>query len=52
MPGGEPEKLLQSIHTRLLILPDETVVCPGHGPQTNIGDERRSNPFLQGQPGF
>jgi glyoxylase-like metal-dependent hydrolase (beta-lactamase superfamily II) len=52
MPGGDPEKLLQSIHTRLLILPDETVVCPGHGPQTNIGDERRSNPFLQGQPGF
>ena len=52
LPGGDPEKLLQSIHTRLLILPDETVVYPGHGPQTNIGDERRSNPFLQDQPEF
>jgi glyoxylase-like metal-dependent hydrolase (beta-lactamase superfamily II) len=52
MPGGDPEILLQSIHTRLLILPDETVVYPGHGPQTTIGDERRSNPFLQSQPGF
>jgi glyoxylase-like metal-dependent hydrolase (beta-lactamase superfamily II) len=52
LPGGDLEKLLQSIHTRLLILPDETVVYPGHGPQTNIGDERRSNPFLQDQPEF
>ena len=52
LPGGDPEKLLHSIHTRLLILPDETVVYPGHGPQTTIGEERRRNPFLQGQPGF
>ena len=52
LPGGDPEKLLHSIHTRLLILPDETVVYPGHGPQTTIGEERRRNPFLQDQPGF
>ncbi len=52
LSGGDPDKLLHSIHTRLLILPDETVVYPGHGPQTTIGEERRRNPFLQGQPGF
>jgi glyoxylase-like metal-dependent hydrolase (beta-lactamase superfamily II) len=52
LPGGDYTKLMESIHTRLLILPDETVVYPGHGPQTTIGDERRSNPFLQSQPLF
>jgi len=37
---------MESIHSRLLVLPDETKVIPGHGPQTTIGRERRSNPFL------
>jgi hydroxyacylglutathione hydrolase len=46
--GGDMEVLLQSINERLLTLPDETRVYPGHGPQTTIGDERAHNPFLQG----
>ena len=46
--GGSMEVLMQSINERLLTLPDETRVYPGHGPQTTIGDERAYNPFLQG----
>jgi glyoxylase-like metal-dependent hydrolase (beta-lactamase superfamily II) len=38
--------LLRSIHNKILPLPDETVVVPGHGPKTTIGEERESNPFL------
>jgi hydroxyacylglutathione hydrolase len=45
--GGSLDTLLQSIRTRLLTLPDSTVVYPGHGPATSIGVERRDNPFLQ-----
>jgi hydroxyacylglutathione hydrolase len=45
-PGGNARKLLESIHERLLTLPDETVVVPGHGSMTTIGAERHSNPFL------
>jgi hydroxyacylglutathione hydrolase len=47
LPGGSYEKILRSIHDRVLALPDETIVVPGHGPLTTIGDERESNPFLQ-----
>lgn len=47
LPGGDGERILHSIHDRLLTLPDETMVIPGHGPSTTIGDERESNPFLQ-----
>jgi hydroxyacylglutathione hydrolase len=46
LPGGNAGKLLASIHDRLLSLPDETVVVPGHGSMTTIGTERHSNPFL------
>ena len=46
LPGGDYDTLIQSIKTKLLILPDETIVHPGHGPSTTIGQERRSNPFL------
>jgi hydroxyacylglutathione hydrolase len=46
--GGSYEQIMQSITTRLLTLPDDTVVYPGHGPETTIGDERRANPFVQG----
>ncbi len=46
LPGGNTGKLLASIHDRLLTLPDETQVVPGHGPMTTIGAERLSNPFL------
>jgi hydroxyacylglutathione hydrolase len=46
--GGNMEVLMRSINERLMTLPDETQVLPGHGPQTTIADERRHNPFLQG----
>lgn len=46
LPGGNPQQLMESIRQRLLKLPDETKVYPGHGPDTTIGAERRSNPFL------
>ena len=48
-PGGSHEELLTSIRTRLLVLPAETIVWPGHGyggHQSTIGEEKRSNPFL------
>jgi len=48
LPGGSMEVLMRSIEERLLTLPDETWVYPGHGPRTSIGNERTSNPFLQG----
>ena len=47
LPGGNFDQIMNSLHTRLLALPDETRVVPGHGPQTTIGQERRANPFLQ-----
>ena len=46
LPGGDGPMLIRSIHEKLLPLPDETVVFPGHGPSTTIGEERESNPFL------
>lgn len=46
--GGDEEALLNSIRERLLTLPDETTVEPGHGPSTTVGKERRTNPFLLG----
>ena len=48
LPGGSYEKILSSLHQRVLALPDETLVVPGHGPLTTIGKERVSNPFLVG----
>jgi hydroxyacylglutathione hydrolase len=48
--GGDMEVLMQSINERLMTLPDETRVYPGHGPRTTIGDERAYNPFLRGEP--
>ena len=47
LPGGDTRKILASIHDRLLTLPDEVIVIPGHGDTTTIGSERTSNPFLQ-----
>jgi glyoxylase-like metal-dependent hydrolase (beta-lactamase superfamily II) len=46
LPGGNSRQIIDSIHSRLLALPDETKVLPGHGPSTTIGAERKSNPFL------
>lgn len=47
LPGGNYGELLDSIKNKLLTLPEETVVYPGHGPATTIGTEKRYNPFLQ-----
>jgi glyoxylase-like metal-dependent hydrolase (beta-lactamase superfamily II) len=47
LPGGDTEQILDSIGSRLLDLPGETRVLPGHGPGTTIAAERRSNPFLR-----
>ena len=46
LPGGSFDKIMSSLHQRVLALPDETIVVPGHGPLTTIGDERENNPFL------
>jgi len=46
LPGGSFEKIMRSLHNRVLVLPDETLVIPGHGPQTTIAEEREENPFL------
>jgi hydroxyacylglutathione hydrolase len=47
LPGGNSRQILSSIKTRLLNLPDETVVIPGHGQMTTVGREKERNPFLQ-----
>ncbi len=47
LPGGSFEKILVSLKGKLLELPDETLVVPGHGALTTIGTERESNPYLQ-----
>ncbi len=45
--GGSMEQIMDSLRTKLMHLPDETIVHPGHGPVTTIGNERQLNPFLQ-----
>ena len=47
LPGGSLPTLLSSIRDQLFILPNETIVLSGHGPQTTIGKEKKHNPFLQ-----
>jgi glyoxylase-like metal-dependent hydrolase (beta-lactamase superfamily II) len=47
LPGGSFAKIMRSLHERVLALPDETVVVPGHGPKTTIADEREGNPYLK-----
>jgi glyoxylase-like metal-dependent hydrolase (beta-lactamase superfamily II) len=48
LPGGDGRQILRSIHDKLLPLPDDTIVIPGHGSSTTIGREKRYNPFLAG----
>lgn len=48
LPGGDGRQILRSIHTKLLTLPPDAVVVPGHGPNTTIGREKDRNPFLTG----
>jgi hydroxyacylglutathione hydrolase len=47
LPGGNHRVLIESIREQLFTLPDETIVHPGHGPATTVGEEKRFNPFLQ-----
>jgi glyoxylase-like metal-dependent hydrolase (beta-lactamase superfamily II) len=44
--GGNHEMLIAAIHDKLLLLPDETIVCPGHGPHTTLFAEKMNNPYL------
>ncbi len=46
LPTGNMGELVRSIKDKLMTLPDETVVYPGHGPETTLGDEKKYNPFL------
>lgn len=46
LPGGDHEQLMTNIRSRLFSLPPDTVVYPGHGPETTISDEMKSNPFF------
>lgn len=48
LPGGNHQQLLDSIVHKLYVLPEETVVYPGHGPETTIGHEKTTNPFIRG----
>ena len=50
LPGGNSDQILDSIQSRLLALPPQTRVLPGHGPATTIGAEQKSNPFLRNLP--
>jgi glyoxylase-like metal-dependent hydrolase (beta-lactamase superfamily II) len=52
MPGSSRSQLIESIQTRLMALPDETIVYPGHGRETTIGAERRDNPYVTGRYGY
>lgn len=47
LPGGNQDVLYKSIRTQLYVLPDETIIYPGHGPQTTIGYEKKNNPFVR-----
>jgi len=48
LPGGDGRQIIRSIHEKLMPLPEDTIVIPGHGGATTIGREKRLNPFLQG----
>jgi len=47
LPGGSFPQIIRSIHEKLLVLPEDVIVFPGHGPKTTIGSEREYNPFLR-----
>jgi len=49
MPGSSRSQLINSLQTRLMVLPDETAIYPGHGRETTIGAERRDNPYVTGR---
>ena len=45
-PDGSFAELKQAIHEKLFTLPDDTIILPGHGPPTTVGEEKRNNPFV------
>lgn len=51
-PDGDFETLKRAIHEKLFTLPDDTIVHPGHGPDTTIGHEKRTNPFVGAPAGY
>jgi hydroxyacylglutathione hydrolase len=51
-PDGDFETLQHAIHEKLFTLPDDTIVLPGHGPETTIGREKRTNPFVGAPAGY
>ena len=48
LPGGSFEDLIRAVREKIFVLPDRTVLFPGHGPATTVGEEKRSNPFFAG----
>jgi hydroxyacylglutathione hydrolase len=48
LPGGDGRQIIRSIHEKLMPLPEDTIVIPGHGANTTIEREKRLNPFLRG----
>lgn len=46
LPGGNWDELVQSIKTQVFVMPDETRLLSGHGPETTVGEEKRNNPFV------
>jgi hydroxyacylglutathione hydrolase len=46
LPGGNYQQLINSVNEKIFVLPDETIVLPGHGPETTVGREREFNPFF------
>jgi glyoxylase-like metal-dependent hydrolase (beta-lactamase superfamily II) len=48
LPGGSYDALIRAVREKIFTLPDRTVLFPGHGPSTTVGEERRSNPFFAG----
>lgn len=47
LPGGDYEQLMRSVQEKILSLPDNTALMPGHGPDTTVGAEKRTNPFIR-----
>jgi hydroxyacylglutathione hydrolase len=47
-PGGNPDLLFQGIRTKLFLLPGDTILYPGHGPETTLDHEKHTNPFVGG----